>query len=383
MSHICGGSSLNIAASGAADGTIGCFQQSRYPLDCKIYMKSALGSPVLYHCVPERMYSQFLAGMPLMQRGWAVQERLLPSRTLHFTTTQVFWECHEKVACETFAEEFPPTIASAEFVDYFSKGPIVRASWMFIVEHYSRCQLTHSADKLVAIAGLARCIQLQTHDQYVAGLWRTDLEYDLCWNTVDPPPFPRATNWRAPTWSWVSLDCPVTRVDRFYDRTPQDKPILVSRVINVDLQYAGEDIFGQLVSARLCLSCPGLIRVTSRAEYSLLDESNRRKSMLLSADECWVYPDQKCEKSEMMEEVIALPIYRIDDGNIIQGLLLEPTKNMRAEYRRIGQFHFFSPEYFEAVTNASTKCDGFIKDPELVELQTDESGRTHRIIILI
>lgn len=40
----------------------------------------------------------------LNTRGWVLQERALSRRTIHFTSTQVYWECGEGVHCETLAE---------------------------------------------------------------------------------------------------------------------------------------------------------------------------------------------------------------------------------------------------------------------------------------
>lgn len=35
-------------------------------------------------------------------RAWALQERLLSSRTLHFSRGQLFWECNEKLPVKAF-----------------------------------------------------------------------------------------------------------------------------------------------------------------------------------------------------------------------------------------------------------------------------------------
>ena len=39
----------------------------------------------------------------LNTRGWVFQERALSRRTIHFTSTQVYWECGHGVYCETLA----------------------------------------------------------------------------------------------------------------------------------------------------------------------------------------------------------------------------------------------------------------------------------------
>jgi hypothetical protein len=52
--------------------------------------------------------------------------------------------------------------------------------WSWIMQSYSRCRLTYPTDKLVAIAGLARQAYLEQGDQYIAGMWKKDLVYQLC-----------------------------------------------------------------------------------------------------------------------------------------------------------------------------------------------------------
>jgi hypothetical protein len=207
MSDVYGGSGLNIAASGAVDGKSGCFFKLPQNRICQVQAK--LGNQVYsYDCVPSGMYVRCLSRMPLMRRGWALQERLLPPRSLQFTSTEVFWECHEKVACETFPEQFPTSLAFTS--SFFKKEPISRSMWGWIVERYSGCKLTKPKDKLVAISGVARIIQEQTRDQYIAGMWRKDLELQLCW--FKPPGVwqdQRVLPYRAPTWSWASLDCEI------------------------------------------------------------------------------------------------------------------------------------------------------------------------------
>ena len=55
-----------------------------------------------------------------------------------------------------------------------------KSMWPWIVQHYSRCKLTFNEDKFPAVSGLARVLHLQTNDQYLAGLWRRDIELQLC-----------------------------------------------------------------------------------------------------------------------------------------------------------------------------------------------------------
>lgn len=36
----------------------------------------------------------------LNTRGWVLQERVLPRRTIHFSTNHTYWKCGEGVCCE-------------------------------------------------------------------------------------------------------------------------------------------------------------------------------------------------------------------------------------------------------------------------------------------
>jgi hypothetical protein len=42
----------------------------------------------------------YVEDAPLLTRAWAFQERLFPSRTLHFHAEELIWECKSAVQCE-------------------------------------------------------------------------------------------------------------------------------------------------------------------------------------------------------------------------------------------------------------------------------------------
>jgi hypothetical protein len=54
-------------------------------------------------------------------------------------------------------------------------------NWEKVVSLYTRCDLTCTSDKLVALSGIARAVQNETMDGYFAGLWKRDMEVQLCW----------------------------------------------------------------------------------------------------------------------------------------------------------------------------------------------------------
>jgi len=58
--------------------------------------------------------------------------------------------------------------------------------WDNIVAAYTQPRLTQDIDKLVAISGIAQVFQTKTADDYLAGLWKRSLPYQLLWRATDP-----------------------------------------------------------------------------------------------------------------------------------------------------------------------------------------------------
>jgi hypothetical protein len=128
-----------------------------------------------------------------------MQEFLL-RRTFHFFKKQVFWECCQAAACESFRDDVPE---EHHILFCGVKKPVTLATWSSIVSRYSRCVLTKTKDRLVAIARLAKLIHAQTKDQYVAGMWRKMLERDLRWLALNTSP--EVQSYVTPSWSWASV----------------------------------------------------------------------------------------------------------------------------------------------------------------------------------
>lgn len=78
--------------------------------------------------------------------------------------------------------------------------------WFGIVAPYSKTTLTYGSDKLVALAGLAARIQANTGFHYLAGIWQGCLPFDLLWTLTFSSTTKRPASYRAPTWSWASID---------------------------------------------------------------------------------------------------------------------------------------------------------------------------------
>lgn len=209
MTNVYGGSSLTIAASSsdtssAESGTVGCFFGRSRDWHCQVRQSN---STVLWDVYSKAPWQNVRLEPDLLTtRAWVLQERYLSRRTLHFTEQQVFWECHGNPACELFPRGYPAAIR-LEFKLAFAlwKRRLTRRQWPAIVEDYSRRQLTKFSDKFPALGGLARLIQDESKDEYIAGMWRERLEYQLTW-TVHSPDNNRGWTepYIAPSWSWAS-----------------------------------------------------------------------------------------------------------------------------------------------------------------------------------
>jgi hypothetical protein len=150
---------------------------------------------------------------PLLQRAWVYQERFLARRVLFFLENELLWECASTVQCQCT----PPggDIAGWDTDCHYrcqvkddsrvKTNSDFRLQWQQTIRRYSQLSLTRPTDKLPALSGLAKRMQASRGDQYLAGMWKSTLAEDLAWR-VKKPYYKRTEPWRAPSWSWASVD---------------------------------------------------------------------------------------------------------------------------------------------------------------------------------
>lgn len=156
------------------------------------------------------------------RRGWTCQERKLSTRMLHFCKNKLYFECR---ACLR-SEENEPLNDSRQFqlwprnedwmqkstdsvspdADSMLKGKMYKL-WTKGVTEYTQRLLTKDSDKLPAIQSIAAEMSTTISDIYIpsAGMWEGNLQHDLLWQVIDGPTY-TPIKYRAPTWSWASLD---------------------------------------------------------------------------------------------------------------------------------------------------------------------------------
>jgi hypothetical protein len=182
---------------------------------------------------------------PLYMRGWCFQEMFLAKRILHFSPGAVIYECKTHRRSEDQLPPFPLTAPG-------SLGDVdTTEQWRMIVKMYTQRDLTFASDKLPAIAGAAQSMpQAISPDSYLAGLWRESLLLDLLWQVMPGSTHLGLTydhtEQKAPSWSWVSVNRPVTW-------NPLHSPQLLVEVISAGTTLAGTNRFGAVTSGRIAL----------------------------------------------------------------------------------------------------------------------------------
>lgn len=155
-------------------------------------------------------------------RGWTFQEFSLPRRVLHFGPFDIEWRCANRLTCECSQLDCELIPQSSWHRHHFlaevaepvpHDSPSALRWWESVVHHYTERKLTDPSDKLPALSGLAQLRKESRSGMYLAGLWQDSLIHDLCWYhtlnynvATSGGPGRRPVDYRAPSWSWASLD---------------------------------------------------------------------------------------------------------------------------------------------------------------------------------
>uniref|UniRef100_A0A0D2Y6V8 Heterokaryon incompatibility domain-containing protein n=1 Tax=Fusarium oxysporum (strain Fo5176) TaxID=660025 RepID=A0A0D2Y6V8_FUSOF len=119
-------------------------------------------------------------------------------------------------------------------------------SWYSLLWIYGPRKLTKASDKLPAISGLASIFAQRLNDEYVVGLWRSKLLEGLLWQSLRCR---RVSDYRAPSWSWASMD----GIPGLGVRAPYEE---VARILDVNVDLKGKIIYGEVTSGRLRIQAP-------------------------------------------------------------------------------------------------------------------------------
>jgi len=221
-----------------------------------------------------RQFSRKPREEPLDGRAWALQEFLLSPRVLSFSSQQLVWECQtvrytdggnpeSQGVFEMGKIRTEPSMLSPLTAAMVSKSPhsiSAHEVWGDVVKDFTRREMTEEGDKLLAISGIAQQLHLMTGDEYLAGLWKASLMSELMWShdlmfevAKGPQPARRPKTYRAPSWSWASVDGAIK-----FSGSP-NYPEPVAQVIQCEVTLANSSKpFGAVIDGRLVIR--GLLR---------------------------------------------------------------------------------------------------------------------------
>jgi hypothetical protein len=329
---------------------------------------------------------ELLEAYPLMNRGWTLQERMLSTRSVHFTTTEVVWECRSGAYCECEGVVFgmrpwdqancAPEPPGNMKIDFSSRS---KHWWWSIVEDYSSRNLTHADDRLAALSGVARRFGKHCNARYLAGLWSNDMPYSILWRPVrDAMTTRQHSNKRIgkPTWSWASVDSPITEYPRSF---LHDCECLVVNW-QTRIEAATVDDFGTVKVATLELSVP-LLKTQLQVRKRVKDEKIRGLEALLRGSatcldfsediagwSCgdWMNwddakPNEPLEWNTLIPiDVYCATLYRHPGRKQLVSMVLVESKTEHGQFERVGSFSTFyegdeADMIYDSLTNATVR----------------------------
>ncbi|PKS05607.1 hypothetical protein jhhlp_008125 [Lomentospora prolificans] len=373
---------------------------------------SAIEAPTVYRNGNFGSKRDPIASETLSSRAWTLQERLLSPRVLHFGRDQMFWQCQSCFIAED-GSRFDPAIFSldavietqrvnpadksaAVFMSFVPEASIpsqeegrFKGGWLHVVADFSRRRLTYGDDKLAALSGLANIIASRTGDTYICGLWERHIYQDLCWKVdrsheveiemklwdmrLEPDrdintPYDqdiglalrddskaleiKRVPGRAPSWSWASMDAPLS-----FQQIQGDR--IVAKLINHEVKPSGKDKYGRVSSGFVVLHAP-LLPLEARdlkASSDWIRDTFDKKHPLET-------PVQVSVGGETAAGFAAFDLERsfpcfalfLDSA---YALVLEATSTQKQEFRRIGLAKFIptQSQANESVTSSSAVAD--------------------------
>lgn len=208
---------------------------------------------------------------PIHTRAWTFQENFMSRRMLIYSKYRIFWACSNFRGCDGGNQAYDSySIINSAVLSYRDASSLLTPDWTQVAEEYCRRELTEPTDKLPALSSVASYFSEKTSDDYHAGLWRSDLIRQLYW-ICDAPPwnngslFRRPKQWRAPSWSFMSVDGPIVFGTNKYPDMQQEKETQEMRYFRdiEDIEttpLSPEAPFGQITQSALKIDCP-LFRV--------------------------------------------------------------------------------------------------------------------------
>lgn len=321
-------------------------------------------------------------------RGWCFQEHMLATRALVFAPHTLQYHCrtngvrnignsYNYSPPDETAGRIPGRIFSMaesmrsqgssiqppERTSLSAEGwKSTREAWFAALRNYTPRSVSHPADKLISFAAIAETFHtLWSETRYLAGLWEDTLLEDLLWKKQKPP-LRRPEAYRAPSWSWASVNGETTLnvIDDMMQQSGEDAVKSRCEMLSCDVTLADPALpFGAVTGGTLVLRtalvpallasffsevaseiqvharprCDNTVReARSSTEHGSTADSEDPKTGLVTIGTFW--PDSSDDAR--LREVWAVPVMW-KKPNIMYGFIVVPA-NKDGKYRRVGLF---------------------------------------------
>ena len=421
---------LNLAATGFYDGRDGLFVSRDPKVLLPLLIDFGLEDEH-EHCVllEENHWDTQVVKSPLNRRGWVFQERLLSSRILHFGREQLLWECQETQCSEIYPsgsksrmtnklrEELafnklnswkPLKFLLAVSVlltgsvdlrqEYYRKQ--LFGEWEATIQVYSTGLLTRPEDKLPALSGAAKEMRHALNDEYLAGLWKSELLPQLLWSIKMQTTSAKVMKYRAPSWSWACVEGEVEYEScGFMQKLDQAiAEVVEAAVLPADVDDTGSVIGGHiLIKGLLHEAFPGsknhewVIRNSRRAvnvkwDFRIGSEEGQKILPFEQTVPSQSYWDSREileeEAKTYLKQVYLLPL--VTQQDMAKGLVLIPCNGLKGHFTRIGSYKHIG--FFDIMPSDSNKlpkrdldemCDWLSKDRDVLESDLYQSYDGH------
>lgn len=286
-------------------------------------------------------------------RGWTYQEQVMSTRFLLFGSLRMHFTCDtcqwaEGDEAPKDRSEMGISIQITRFKDKRISIRQLYEYWNQIVQGYCHRSVTFDKDRLPAIAGIARMIGEALQDQYLAGLWRGNLQCGLAWYSFDDGIGTlsrgleaylqniRERNYVAPSWSWAALSA------MEYEPTPDTCLFEESTIVDVSTKTISEDLYGQ-VSVGVLRIRAKMARMPNRIpvhegrywkDFWIPSFEGDVDGIYVGTD--WLHKD----KEAGLENLVVMLLHRIekddkDKAPSLMALLLHPANELK-HYLRVG-----------------------------------------------
>jgi len=245
---------LTLAATGASDTSKGLFLPRRREYVRIDHATAGLEGHILAFTLPLNKevidsYYVDMASEPLIKEVWAFQDRVLSPRSLHFASDQIYLECQGSFISE---DGLRLSYDRLHFASRFDGIPQdknkAKTAWYGLLWAYGRLFPENTADKLPAMANVARAYGEIMRTEYIAGFWKDSVIESLAWQSLRRKDIHESS---APSWSWASFGgIPAAG---FIDGW--EKWVPCAKLLDHHIELEGSDPFGGVNNSSIKLEC--------------------------------------------------------------------------------------------------------------------------------